>query len=252
MIGVGRLGRAGDAALDLRSFDPLGQRRKRLRRLVAGLHLQARPVDGAAVEPRRRAGLQPAERKSGAFQASAKGRATAPPRPGRPASAVSPMWISPRRNVPVVSTTAPAANSRPSARRTPVTRPFSSDQIVGLAFDHRQIGGLADRRLHRRGVKLAIGLGARAAHRRAFAAIQHAELDAAAVGDPAHQAVQRVDLADQMALAEAADRRIAGHRADGRKPMGHQRGPRAHARGRSRGLAAGMAAADDDDVEANP
>ena len=55
-----------------------------------------------------------------------------------------------------------------------------------------------------------------------------------------------------MALAEPADGRIAGHRADGREPVGQQRGPRAHARGRRRGLAAGVAAADHDDVEGCP
>ena len=106
-----------------------------------------------------------------------------------------------------------------------------------------------DRGLHRRRIELAVGLGARPADRRTLAAVQHPKLDAAGIGDPAHQAVQRIDLADQMALAETADRGIAGHRADGRKAMGHQRGLRAHPRSRARGLAAGMAAADDDDVE---
>ena len=103
--------------------------------------------------------------------------------------------------------------------------------------------------LHRRGIELAVGLGARAAHRRAFAAVENPELDAALVGDPAHQAVERIDLAHQMAFAEAADGRIAGHGADGRELMGHQRGPRAHAGSRGRGFTAGMAAADNDNVE---
>ena len=53
-----------------------------------------------------------------------------------------------------------------------------------------------------------------------------------------------------MALAEPADRRIARHRADGRKPMRDQRRARAHARSRRRGFAAGMAATDDDDIKA--
>ncbi len=123
------------------------------------------------------------------------------------------------------------------------------DQVVGLALDHRQIGGGGDRLLHGGGIELAVGLGARSAHRRTLAAVEHPELDAAAVGDPAHQAVERVDLADQMALAEPADGRIARHRADGRELVGHQRSRRAHARGRGRGLTAGVAAADDDDVE---
>ena len=43
---------------------------------------------------------------------------------------------------------------------------------------------------------------------------------------------------------------IAGHRADGREAMGDQRRARAHARGGGRRLTAGMAAADNDHVEA--
>ena len=150
----------------------------------------------------------------------------------------------------MVSTTAPAANGaaigQPNAGDAPVA---GKDEIVGLAFDDGQIRRFADRLLHGGGVELAIGLGARTAHRRPLAPVQHAELDAALVGHPAHQAVERIDLADQMALAEPADRRIARHRADGREAVGQQRGVRAHARSRGRGLAAGVAATDHDDVE---
>ena len=202
-----------------------------------------------AVEPRRRSGLQPAERKAEPLQRQRQAR-RAGASPTRPAGVCrSPIWIRPRRNVPVVSTTAPQASSRPSARRTPVTRAVADHQIVDLALDHRQIRGLADRALHRRRIELAVRLGARPAHRRSLAPVEHAELDAARVGDPAHQAVERIDLAHQMALAEPADRRIAGHRADGREPVRDQRGRRAHARSRGRGLAAGVPAADHDDVE---
>ncbi len=56
---MGRLVGAGDAALDLGLCDALGQRRERLGRLVARLHLDRAPVDGAAIEPRRRPGLEP-------------------------------------------------------------------------------------------------------------------------------------------------------------------------------------------------
>ena len=131
----------------------------------------------------------------------------------------------------------------------PVTRPSDDNELVRLALDHAEIGGLADGGLHRRGIELAVGLGTRTPHGRTLAAVEHAELDARRIGHPAHQPVERIDLADQMALAETADGGIAGHRADGRKAMGHQRRPRTHARRRARGLAAGVAAADDDDVE---
>ncbi len=204
---VRRVGRAGDAALDLRVVDALGQDGERLRRLVAGLHLERGPVDGAAVEPRRRSGLEPAERKARRARACATGRAPAPRRRGRPASCCSPIWMRPRRNVPVVSTTAPAPSSRPSASLTPATRPLRDHEIIGLGLDHREVRGAADRLLHGGGVELAVGLRARPAHRRPLAPVEHPELDAAAVGDASHQAVERVDLAHEMALAEAADRR---------------------------------------------
>ena len=123
------------------------------------------------------------------------------------------------------------------------------NQLIGLAFDHRQVSHLADSGLHRGGVKLPIGLGPRSAHGRALAPIEHPKLNARCIGDPAHQAIQGVNLPDQMALAQSADRRIAGHRADGCKAMGHQGGRCAHTRSRTGGLAAGVASSDDDDVE---
>ena len=52
-----------------------------------------------------------------------------------------------------------------------------------------------------------------------------------------------------MTLAKTADGGIARHRADGRKAMGDEGGPGAHPRRGARGFAAGMAAADDDNVE---
>ena len=86
------VGGAGDAALDLRIVDPVGQHRKRLGRIIARLHLHGGPVDGAAVEPRRRSGFQPAKRKAEALQrerkpqcrrlADAAGRASFSPRNG--------------------------------------------------------------------------------------------------------------------------------------------------------------------------
>src|SRR5581483_10545208 len=126
---------------------------------------------------------------------------------------------------------------------------IDNPELVGLALDDGQIGGLVDRSLHRRRIEFAIGLGAWAAHRRTLAPIEHTKLDTAGVGDAAHQAVERVDFADKVALAQTADRRIAGHRADRREAMGHQRRSRAHSRSRAGCLAAGVAAHNDDHVK---
>ena len=42
------------------------------RRIIARLNFQRRPVDGAAIQPRRRAGLQSAQREAEAFKRSDK------------------------------------------------------------------------------------------------------------------------------------------------------------------------------------
>ena len=146
-------------------------------------------------------------------------------------------------------TTAPAAHRSAIAQADAGDAATRDNQFVRLALDHAEIGGLADGCLHRSRIELAVGLGPRAAHRRTLATVEHAELDPGGIRDMPHQAIQRIDLADQMALAETPDRGIAGHRADGRKAMGHQRRPGAHACRRTRRLTAGVAAADDDDIE---
>jgi hypothetical protein len=127
--------------------------------------------------------------------------------------------------------------------------PAPDDQVVGFGFNHIEIRRGADRVLHRPRVELAVGLGAGAAHGRALAAVEQAELDAARIGNAAHQSVQSVDFPDQVAFAKAADGRIAGHGADGGESMGHQGGSGAHASSRSRGFAAGVATTDDEDIE---
>ncbi len=170
--------------------------------------------------------------------------------PTRPAGIFSsPIWISPPRKVPVVRTTRPAADLAAVAEHDaadaagPIER-----QILGGALNDRETVDLGQQCRHRRAVELAVGLGARAAHRRPLAAVEQAELDAGAVDGAAHHAVERVDLAHQMALGQPADRRVARHLADRRTFVGQQRRPRAEPGRGGRGLAAGMAAADHNDV----
>ena len=61
--------RVSDAARDLRVSDLLRQEREQRRLLVSVLLLQRGPIDGAGLQPRRRAGLQPAHRETRAIQA---------------------------------------------------------------------------------------------------------------------------------------------------------------------------------------
>ena len=166
--------------------------------------------------------------------------------PWRPAGMRrSPIWMRPLRKVPVVRTTAAHAESSGHPRRQrPSTQPFVDQQGRGRARDDGQIGLGCDRSLHGLPIELAVCLGAGTAHGRALGAVEQAELDAGLIGHPAHQPVQRIDLAHQMAFAKPADGRIAGHFADRVGAMGQQGGAGAQAGCSGRCLRPGMAAAD--------
>ena len=146
----------------------------------------------------------------------------------RPAgNCTSPICTRPRRNVPVVSTTAAQEISSPSAVMTPLM--FSSFKIKSSALAWRisRLEISRSMRLHGGAIEGAIGLGARTAHRRTFAPVEQTELNSRRIRDTAHQAIQRIDLAHQMAFADAADRGIAGHLAQGGDLVRQEQGFRA-------------------------
>lgn len=63
--------------------------------------------------------------------------------------------------------------------------------------------------LHSSSVEVAIRLRPRPPHRRPLAAIEHPEVDSRAIDDPPHNAIQGVDLPNDVALANASDGRVA-------------------------------------------
>ena len=151
--------------------------------------------------------------------------------------------------MPVVMTTAPARSSRPLAVTTPAAAPsFTSRSSTGSAMTSRLACSRSAACICQ-AIELAVGLGARPLHGRTLGAVQHAELDAGLVDDAAHQPVERIDLAHEMPLAEAADGRVARHLADGLELVRDQRRARAHTRRRRRCLAARVPASHNDDVE---
>ena len=101
----------------------------------------------------------------------------------------------------MVSTTAAQAIERPSASSTPVTAPALGGDPSGFPFDDCQVRGVTEEPLHCAPIELPVGLRARALDGRPLAAIEDAELDAGCIGGARHHAVQRIDLANQMALA---------------------------------------------------
>ena len=126
----------------------------------------------------------------------------------------------------------------------------SADDLVHrFAFDDAQVRGPGDKRLDGAPIELPVGLGARPLNRWTLTSIEDAELDARRVSSARHYAVERVDLAHQVALAQPTDRGVARHLADRRRTVGDEGGRCAAARRRRRGFASRMAAADDHDVK---
>ena len=144
------------------------------------------------------------------------------PSPTRPpAVCVSPVCIIACRNVPVAEHHGSGAIDRASPRtRTPTMRELDSacssvSRSSTTSCRSTRPGCSSTDALDFELIGFFVGLGAGAVHRRTFAAIEQAELDAGGVDRPAHRAAQGVDLADDLSLGHAADGRIAAHLADG-------------------------------------
>ena len=188
------------------------------------------------VRPSRRGGVPVFRRPAGSAARAAARRASSPAdrRRARPRSSAGRRgsartgtcrWSARRRR---------PRSARPSCVTTPVTRASapspSSVRSSTACWNSVRFGWFSRRRADRLLVEHAIGLRARRAHGRALARVEDAELDAGLVGGDRHRAAQRVDLLDQVALADAADRRVARHlpeRLDVVREQQRARGPSA-------------------------
>ncbi len=123
-----------------------------------------------------------------------------------------------------------------------------NQEVRRLLLEQRQVRLIFEDRSDRLPVQLPVCLGPCGSHRRALAGVQGAELDAGLVRRARHGPAERVDLPDQVALTDAADRRIAAHLPERLDALSQKKRTRAHPRGGQRGLRAGMASANDDHV----
>jgi hypothetical protein len=136
----------------------------------------------------------------------------------------------------------------PAGAHDALDHAIAHDQVFHRLRADREVGRGGQLGLHGLAVEASVDLAARAAHGGALGAVQHPELDAGRVGQAAHDAVQGVDLADQVALAQAADGRVAAHLADRLELVGEQERARAEPRRGRRRLAARVSPTDDDHV----
>ena len=148
-----------------------------------------------------------------------------------------------RREQPLTIARDDAAHPRRAVRQ-----PLDDEVLDGCLVDAKSWDG-KNRLAHRRAVQFAVRLSARALDGRPLATVEHAEVDAALVDGAPHDAVQRIDLADEVALADPTDRRVARHLANRVDALRHEYGRRSGPCGRRGRLHARVAASDDDDVD---
>jgi hypothetical protein len=126
------------------------------------------------------------------------------------------------------------------------------DQVIHGLLEQRQVGLGFDPAANRGLVQGTIRLGPRRPHGRPFRCVERAPLDAGQVRGPGHGAAERVDLLDQVALADPADGRVAAHLPDRLDVVREQQRARAGPGRGERGFGAGVAATDHDHVELLP
>ncbi len=134
--------------------------------------------------------------------------------------------------------------------RDDAPNPFTLDDQIGrLLLEQGQIRLVLQCRADRLAIELAIGLCTGRADGRTLAGIEYAELDSGHIGGPGHRAPQGIDFPHEVTLSDATDGGIAAHLPQRLDALGEEKRTRAHARGRQRGLGAGVAAANDNYVK---
>ena len=145
-------------------------------RIVAKLDFQRGPVDRVPVEARRRTGLQPAKGEAGRLETFGEGDRRAVSEPARRRPLVAEMDNSAKEGAGRDHDSLARENA--AVRQLHSCNPAGAGEDArGFTLDHREIGRVADERLHGAPVEAAVGLGARALHGRPFAAVEDAELN---------------------------------------------------------------------------
>src|ERR1700722_18041533 len=88
------------------------------------------------------------------------------------------------------------------------------NQVDHFGLLDEEVGNGFEFFAHLDAVESFVALGAGRPDGRAAGGIEEAELDAASVSDFAHDAAEGVDFANEMALGDSADGRVAGHLRD--------------------------------------
>ena len=193
-----------------------GRKREGNRVLIAGLQFHLRHINRAAVHARRRAGLEPAHPKAERSQLLRKAD-----------TGLHAIRAGGIGTVAGDDTRVQIGSGSDHAGFDGIDSAETCDDSGYMAVrqakfrDHGlleiKMRLLFERPLHILLIAPAVSLRAEGMDSGALAEIQHAVLDARAVGSLCHFSAQRVKFPHQMPLASAADGGVAGHVADGVK-----------------------------------
>ena len=246
---VGALGGVGDPAADLsRMVGDAAHERHHRTRIVTRLLDHLRIVQRASVDARRGAGLEPVDGE----------RTLAQPGGQRGRRRIAHATRGVLRLADMDLAGQEGAGREHHRRRIEAKAGIGDrathgialdDEIVDGGLEHSEVGLVLHHVADVAAIQRTIRLATRRPYGGALRCIQGAPLDAGGIRGLGHDPAERVDLLDQVALADAADRRVAAHRAHGLDVVAEQQRARAGARGRECGFGAGMAAADHDHVE---
>ncbi len=172
---------AGDAAIDLRIVDLPGQEGEGYRILVR--FSASLSPDQSMVLPSSRAGVPVLSRPS---DRPCRRKVSDSPidglhRRGRPDGPVADMDQSLQKGSRGQTTERTESIVRPLTRCQ--QSPVLHQEVDDITLDNRKSLDISNFRLHGLAIEFAVGLGAGPAHGGAFAAVQHAKLDATTIGD---------------------------------------------------------------------
>ena len=223
------------------------EERERRRRIVPRLRGQPAVIDGAAVQARRGAGLQPPGPERQFAQPLRQGVRRRVAGPSALVVALPHMQPT-RQKSPHREDHAGGAKADAQLRPHAANRAALDDQVLHGLLKQIQVFRPLQQGANDAFVQGAVDLRPGGAHRRPPAGVQDAELDPAPVRRQPHGAAQGVYLLDQVPLANAAYGGVAGHLPQGVHAVGQQQNAGAKPGARQGRLGPSMTAANDDDL----
>ena len=121
-------------------------------------------------------------------------------------------------------------------------------EVNNFGLNDLDVATARKRQLDRLLIQRPISLKARTLNCRTLASVEQPELNSGTVSGSGHDAIERVDLANEMPLAQASNRRITGHHANPVSAHGYKRDGYSEPGRRISGLNSGMTGAHNNDV----